>query len=383
MSKEILNILLPADIQFGAGCLQNLTRKTRQFGMKRPMIVCDATMDRLGLTQRVKDLCAGEGLPFTIFDQGTENPKVNEVSAGAQAFAAGACDGLIALGGGSVIDLAKAIRVVAAHGGTATDYDLSKGGLKKIGPTMSPMIAIPTTSGTGSEATMATVITDPERHVKFTVLSPYVRVSGALLDPELTLSMPPMVTAATGLDALTHCIEAFVSRGYNPFADGICRSNFRLVGRSLKKAVASGSDMEARKDMLMASMLGGMALSQKGLGAAHALAHPLTGMFGVPHGTANSLMLPHVMRFNAKAAGERYVEVARLLGLQAGTADATADAISGFSADLGLPVRLRDGGVSEEALERMANDALNDISLRDNPVPCTSDDLLTLYRKAF
>jgi 4-hydroxybutyrate dehydrogenase len=383
MSKEILNILLPADIQFGPGCIQNLTRKTKQFGVKRPMIVCDAAMNRIGLAQKVKDLCAGEGLPFTVFDQGTENPKVNEVSAGVHAFAAGACDGFIALGGGSVIDLAKAIRVVAAHGGAATDYDLSKGGLKKIGPAMPPMIAIPTTSGTGSEATMAAVVTDPERHLKFTVLSPYVRVSGALLDPELTLSMPPLVTAATGLDALTHGIEAFVSRGYNPFADGICRSNFQLAGRSLKKAVTSGSDVEARKDMLMASMLGGMALSQKGLGAAHALAHPLSGMFGVPHGTANSLMLPHVMRFNAKAAGDRYLEAVRIMGLSAGSADAAADAITGFSADLGLPVRLRDAGVSEDRLERMAQDALNDISLRDNPLPCTAEDLLDLYRKAF
>ena len=296
MSKEIVNILLPPDIQFGAGCIQNLTRKTKQFGVKRPMIVCDAAMNRLGLTQKVKDLCAGEGLLSTVFDQGTENPKVNEVSGGADAYARGGCDGLIALGGGSVIDLAKVIRVVVAHGGTAMDYDLSKGGLKKIGRNLAPMIAIPTTSGTGSEATMAAVITDPERHLKFTVLSPYLRVSSALLDPELTLSMPPTVTAATGLDALTHCVEAFVSKGYNPFADGICRANFQLVGKSLRKAVESGSDLEARKDMLMASMLGGMALSQKGLGAAHALAHPLSAMFAVPHGTANALMLPHVVR---------------------------------------------------------------------------------------
>lgn len=383
MSKEIINILLPPDVQFGLGCIQNLTRKTRLLAVKHPMIVCDAAMNRLGLTQKVKDLCSGDGLPLAVFDQGTENPKVNEVSDGADAYRRAGCDGLIALGGGSVIDLAKAIRVVAAQGGSATDYDLSKGGLKKIGGNLPPMIAIPTTSGTGTEATMAAVITDPVQHIKFTILSPYLRVSGALLDPELTASMPPKVTAATGLDALTHCLEAFVSKGYNPFADGLCRANFQLVGRSLQKAVDSGTDMEARRDMLMASMLGGMALSQKGLGAAHALAHPLTGVFGVPHGTANALMLPHVVRFNAGASGDRYLEAVHLMGMKAGSAHEAADALRAFSESLGLPVRLRDAGVSEEGFERMAQDALHDIALRDNPVPCTVEDLLELYRKAF
>ncbi|MBW1789549.1 MAG: iron-containing alcohol dehydrogenase [Deltaproteobacteria bacterium] len=382
MSKEIANILLPPDVQFGAGCFQNLPRKTRQFGMKRPLIVADAAMTRIGLTGKAEDLCKGAELIYSIYDQGTENPKVAEVSAGAEAYTSGDCDGLIALGGGSVMDLAKAIRVVTAYGGSALDYDLSKGGMKKIGPDQPPLIAIPTTSGTGSEATMAAVITDPGRHLKFVLLSPFMRVSSALLDPELTLSMPPPVTAATGLDALTHCIEAFVARGYNPLAYGMCRTNFQLVGASLKKAVESGSDIEARKDMLMASMLGGMALAQKHLGAVHALAHPLSGTFGIPHGTANSIMLPHVMRFNAPAVGERYLEAIRIMGLKADSVDEAADAITRFSEQLDLPIRLADVGVSEDALETMAEDALNDMSLLANPATCTREDLLDLYRKA-
>jgi 4-hydroxybutyrate dehydrogenase len=382
MSKDITSILLPPDIQFGAGCIQNLTRKIKQLGIKRPMIVCDAAMSRLGMTQKVGDLCAGADLPFAVFDQGTENPKVKEVSAGVDAYTRGGCDGLVALGGGSVMDLAKTIRVVAAYGGSALDYDVTKGGMKKIGNALPPMIAIPSTSGTGSEATMAAVITDPERHLKFMLLSPFMRVSCALLDPELTLSMPPLVTAATGLDALIHCIEAFVAKGYNPLADGMCRTNFRLVGSSLKKAVQSGSDIEARKDMLMASLLGGLALSQKNLGAVHALAHPLSGTFGVPHGTANSVMLPHVMRFNAETAGDRYLEVTRLMGLSADSTDKAADALARFSEQLGLPVRLRDVGVTEDSLELMSEDAAKDLSVRSNPRPCTREDLLGFYRKA-
>jgi len=204
----------------------------------------------------------------------------------------------------------------------------------------------------------------------------------AIVDPELTRSMPPKVTAATGFDVLVHAIESYVVKMYNPVADGMNRTSFELVGKSLKTAVSQGDNIEARSDMAMASLLAGIAFSMTGLGAVHALAHPLGAAFGVAHGLANSLMLPHVMRHNAVAVGARYVEATRHMGLKASTADAAAEAMTVLARDVGLPTRLRDVGISEADLAQLAKDASRDVSLGRNPVPCTEADLLAMYQKA-
>ncbi|MBW1924053.1 MAG: iron-containing alcohol dehydrogenase [Deltaproteobacteria bacterium] len=383
MPKAILNISLPSDMQIGPGCFKRLGRKTKDHGMKHPLLVCDQTMVRLGLAQQARDNLEGAGVQCTVFDGCPENPRDETVAAATSLYEEKGCDGLVALGGGSVIDSAKAVRVVGAQGGAAVDYDVKQGGIKKIGRELPPMIAVPTTSGTGSEATLASVIIDTARQVKFTIFSPYLMPSGSLLDPELTVSMPPGVTAATGFDALIHALEAYTSNmAPNPVADGLCRTNFELVGKSFLRAVKDGEDLEARTDMAVASMLGGVVLTMKGLGAVHALSHQLSSFHGIPHGTANALMLPHVMRFNAPEAGERYREALGFMGLAATSAEDAADRMAELVAESGLPTRLQDLGVKEDDLERLAEEALADISLPVNPVPCTREDLIALYRKA-
>jgi len=252
----------------------------------------------------------------------------------------------------------------------------------KIGPDIPPLLAVPTTSGTGSEVTRAAVITDTNRHVKFVVLAANLIPTLAILDPELTASMPPLVTAATGFDALVHAIEAYVNARYDPLADGFCQSSFELIGRSLKKSVTDGSDLEARTDMMLASFLAGLAFSMKGLGAVHALAHPLSAAFGIAHGTANSLMLPQVMKFNAGAVGGRYVDAVGRVGIKTGSTDEAAAAMTELAGSLGLPVTLSAAGVSEDKLVQLAKDAINDVSAGGNPVKCEEKDMLEMYRQA-
>ncbi len=382
MGRSIMTISLPHDVQFGDGCLRNAGKKARELGMKTVLIVCDPTMMSLGPVQELEEGLSEVGLGTAIFDKCIENPTEKEVDEGTKVYNGEGCDGLISIGGGSVIDVAKAIRVVAGFGGSILDYDILKGGMKKIDGSMAPHIAIPTTAGTGSEATISSVIIDTSRKVKTVIFSPHLMSSSALLDPELTLTLPETPTAATGLDAFIHALEAFVSRMENPLSDGVCRTNFELVGRSLKKAVEDGSDVEARGDMLMASLLGGMALTLTGIGVVHALSHQLTSTFGIAHGMANSLMLPHVMRFNAPVAESRYVEALRIMGFEAGSADEAADVMAQFAKELGLPGNLSELGVKEESLGHLAEDALADIALRTNPVKCEKEDLLDLYRKA-
>lgn len=382
MGKRVMSISLIPDVQFGAGCISNVGEKSRALSMKRPLIVCDPAMVRLGLTQKVQDLLFETGLDFAIFDQCIENPTEKEVSEGTATYEREGCDGLIALGGGSVVDVAKGIRVVAKHGGSIIEYDVSKGGIKKIGRDLQPMIAIPTTAGTGSEASLGTVIIDSARSVKVLVFSPYLMVSCAMLDPELTLSMPPILTAGTGFDALVHAMEAYVVQAFNPMADGFCRTVFELVGKSLRKAVAEGNDLDARTDMLMASLLAGMAFAQKGLGAVHALSHQLSSRFGIAHGTANAMMLAGVMRFNADTVGPRYVEAVGVMGFKVDSADEAADAMVQFSEELGLPTRLNEVGITEDKLSQMAEAAHADVALFGNPVKCGKEDLLELYKRA-
>ncbi|MBW2062418.1 MAG: iron-containing alcohol dehydrogenase [Deltaproteobacteria bacterium] len=382
MSNGITSFSFAFDGQFGVGSINNIGKTAQRLGIKKPVIVCDPTMVQLGFAQKVSDLLAEAGIEAVVFDQCVENPRVEDISAGAAVFKENNCDGVIGLGGGSPLDQAKVIRVVANYGGSALDYDVRSGGLAKIGQDMAPMIAVPTTSGTGSEVTLAAVITDSAKHFKFVVFSPYLKNSMAILDPELTKSMPSLVTAATGFDVIVHAIESYVVDGYNPIADSLNRTCFELVGQSLKKAVTEGQDLEARSDMMMASMLAGMAFTLTGLGAVHALAHPLGGIFGIAHGTANSLMLPHVMRFNASVAESRYIEAAGLIGFKVASADGAAEAMLGLAKDVGLPVRLSEAGVTEDELPQLATDAFNDVSLGRNPVKCSEADLLELYKKA-
>lgn len=373
---------LSIDGQFGPGSINNIGKTAQNLGMKNPLIVCDPTMVKLGFAKLVQDNLSTAGLRSSLYDQCVENPRVEDIDSGAAFFKKNGCDGIIGLGGGSPIDQAKTIRVVAKYGGSAVDYDIRSGGMKKIGRDMAPMIAVPTTSGTGSEATLAALVTNRQAQVKFVVFSPNIKVSMAILDPELTLSLPPSVTAATGLDAIVHAMESYVTSGPNPIAESLSRRSFELAGSSLKTAVKDGKNIQARTNMMMASLLAGMAFNMTGLGAVHAAAHALGGAVGIAHGTANALMLPHVMRYNASVAEKRYLEAVALLGFRCSNTDQAATAMTNFAKDLGLHVKLSELGVSAELLPQLAKNAFNDVNLARNPAQCTEADLLELFKRA-
>ena len=383
MSSGIYNISLGFKGRFGAGSIKDIGKTAQRTRIKKALIVCDPVMVKIGYAGQIKDILSETGVDSVIFDQCVENPKATDVTEGAKVFNDNGCDGIIAVGGGSPIDQAKGIRVVAKYGGVAQDYN-PRGGSRAmdIKPDIPPMIAVPTTSGTGSEATMAAVITDTEKNVKFVLASPFLLPTNVVLDPALTVSMPPHVTAATGMDALVHALEAYVTPGANPISDSYGRTAFRLIGKSLKKAVDKGDDIDARSDMSMASLLAGLAFGIAGLGAVHSLAHPLGGRHHIAHGLANSIMLPHVMRYNNKASEARYVEAVNLMGKNVRTGEEAAAAMTEFAASLGLQTTLTDIGIKEADLDQLSKDALADGSHFRNPVPCTEDALLEMYKQA-
>lgn len=382
MGNRIMNIALSLRGQIGAGSLRNIAKQCARAGIHKPLIVTDRTMVEIGVAKRVVDMLSHADMQSALYDACVENPRVEDVAAGAKKYLEASCDGIIGLGGGSPIDQAKMIRVVAKYGGTAVDYDVAAGGTAKIKADIPPMIAIPTTSGTGSEATPVAVITDTKRHAKFVVLSPYIKPNSIVLDPELTRTMPPKVTAATGFDALVHSMESFVTLSRDPFAYSMNRTVFELVGKSLKNAVDNGDDLRAREDMAVASLMAGAAFAITGLGAVHALAHPLTALFGIPHGTANALMLPHVMEFNAAAVQERYIAAVKLIGFDVHSISEAILSMKNLARSVGLPITLTEAGVTEDLLDQLATDAFNDASHGSNPVPVTREALLAMYKSA-
>ena len=383
MSKGAYNVSIGITAKVGVDSLNGIGGTAKRLGIKKPMIVCDPMMVSFGYAAKISDLLSESGLEAVIFDKCVENPKATDVSEGAALFNEKGCDGIVALGGGSPMDQAKGIRVIAKYGGTPQDFNIMGGArAREISSDIPPMIAIPTTSGTGSEVTKAAVITDPERNVKFFLASPFLAPTAVILDPDLTKSMPPKVTAATGMDALVHALEAYVTANANPISDSFGRTAFMLIGKSLKKAVDTGDDLEARTDMSMASMVAGMAFDIAGLGAVHALAHPLGGRHHVPHGLANSIMMPHVMRYNAKTSEARYIEALKLMGKEVKNADEAATAITEFAAGIGLPTKLSDIGIKAEDLEQLSKDAAADVNHYTNPVPCTPEALLEMYKQA-
>ena len=376
-----MNLSFLSDITIKTGAIRTLGKKAASLGLKKPLLISDPGLTGLGLTEKIQAILNQAFGETPVFDRCGENPREPDVAEGTRVYLDSGCDGLVALGGGSVMDVAKGIRVVARHGGSILDYDVAQGGIKKIGRDLPPLIAVPTTAGSGSEATLGSMIIDPERHVKVLIFSPFLGSTSAVLDPELTLSLPAALTAATGMDALIHAIEAHTVKGYNPVVKGLCRTSMELAAKSLKKAVFQGDDPAARTDMMICALLSGLAFANAGLGAVHAAAHQLSSRFGLAHGLANSIMLPAVMRFNAVEVGDQYVEMARMLGRPVETADQAATALMDFAKDLGLPTRLSQVGVTEDLFPQMADDALEDVSLRPNPVAVGREDFIGFYRE--
>ncbi len=368
-------------IQFDHGAVRLLRQECERVGIQRPLVVTDPGVKAAGVLQKALDALGD--LPVSVFDQTPSNPTEAAVRAAVEVYRAGGCDGLVAVGGGSAIDCAKGIAIAATHEGPLTHYATIEGGSPRISERAAPLIAVPTTSGTGSEvARGAIIIVDDHRKLGFHSWN--LLPKAAICDPELTLGLPPILTAATGMDAIAHCMETFMSAAFNPPADGIALDGLERGWGSIARATQDGSDREARLNMMSASMQGAMAF-QKGLGAVHSLSHSLGGVNPrLHHGTLNAMFLPAVVRFNAQAASvqkdRRLERMASAMGLASATD--IPDAIRDMSARLGLPTGLAAMGVTEDQFDAIIQGAMADHCHKTNPRVATPEEYRAMLRES-
>lgn len=367
-------------IRFQAGALSDVGGDMQELGIRSPLIVADAGIVRTGLVDRLTEvLPAGRLVP--VFAETPPNPTESAVMAALELYRSQGCDGLIAIGGGSPIDLAKGVALLSAHDVPLEQYAAILGGTPRITAAVAPLIAIPTTAGTGSEVGRAALITLEDGR-KLGFISPHLIPKRAVCDPDLTLGLPPALTAATGMDAITHCIETFLSPRFNPPAEAIALDGLvRAVG-NIERAVAQGSDREARHEMMMAALEGGLTF-QKGLGAVHALSHPLGGLKDVAlhHGTLNAVLLPYVLEFNQGHAEAKYATIRQRLGLNDG--DDLANYIRRLNASLGMPSTLAELKVPRDSFAAIARGATQDHSSATNPRPASEADYRAILEAAY
>jgi alcohol dehydrogenase len=371
-------------VHHGPGALDHLADEIRKFGAARPALVTDPGVVRAGLADRVRQAA---GLELALFAQAEPEPPYPTVHACAEFLQSHGCDAVIGLGGGSSMDTAKMAAALATNGGVVSDY----WGLERVPKPGLPVIAIPTTAGTGSEVSPAAVFKDPTDHTKKGVRSDHLLARAAILDPTLTLGLPPALTAATGMDALIHAVEAYTSPRATLISDAMAEQAIRLIGEHLRTAYRQGDALAARSGMLTGSFLAGLALAEVNVGAVHALAQALGGRYSVSHGVANSLFLPHVMAFNRPSCRPKYARVAAWLGekvegLSVEEASLRAiDAVSGLLKDLGLPRSLRAVGVPSEALSEIAEACMRTQgrNLTNNARPVSLQDAEAVLRAAY
>jgi alcohol dehydrogenase class IV len=377
----------PTRIVFGAGAVRELGAEATQLGITRPLVVTDRGVVACGIAQQILGELQGAGLASVLFDNVNPNPVEKNVEDGLEAYRARNCDGVIGLGGGSALDTAKAIRLVVTHPFPLELYDDQLDGSAKIKANLPPMIAIATTAGTGSEVGRSTVIILKSTDRKTVIFSPHLMPNVALADPELTVGMPPKITAGTGLDALTHNVEAYLAKGYHPLCDAIALHGTKLAMRYLARAVQNGADLEARSNMMMSAMMGAVAF-QKGLGAVHSLSHPLSSVANLHHGTTNGILLPHVLDFNRHVSEGRLRDLALAMELdlthQPASAAATAviARVRKLLQEIDIPEHLGELGVTREMIPMLVRKALEDACHQLNPRPCSEADMVALYEKA-
>ena len=365
----------PTTIVFGPGALLALPDHVKRLKAARPLIVCDPGVVRVGLAARVQKVLEAAGLAVSVFDKVDPNPVEPNIVDGVAAFRAHKADLIVALGGGSPLDAGKLIALKTTHERPLHEYDDATGGDAHITSNVPPIITIPTTAGTGSDVGRSGVVTLKATGRKTVIFSPYLLAKVAILDPELTVSMPKHITAATGFDALTHCLEAYCSLGDHPMADAIALGGLELCAKSLVRAVEAPNDLEARGDMMKAAMMGAVAF-QKGLGACHSLAHPLSSEKNLHHGLSNALCLPAVVDFNDDVIHAKLERIRTILSPSAKT---LSEGLRALRAKLGIANGLRAEGVTEADIPKLADKAIEDACHRCNPKPVTRDDLVKLY----
>lgn len=372
----------PTEITYGPNSLKEVKNIIDKQGFKNALIVTDPGISKTGLTDKlIKHV---KHINYDIYNECQPNPTVKNCNDALEKLKAINADVVIAVGGGSSIDVAKAVALLATNGGKIESYE----GIDTFENDLLPLIAIPTTAGTASEVTSFTVITDEEREYKFTIGGVKISPKWAVVDPVLTLTLPPSVTAATGLDALVHAIESYTSKMANPITKALAREAIRKISRNLRQAVYNGDTLKYRDEMLMGSLLAGLAFNNTRLGNCHALSHPISAIYGVPHGVANAVLIPHVMEFNMKAVPELFADIALDMGenLEGLTmmekAQKAVDSVRRLAKDVGIPETFESFGIDEQNIKKMTEDALLSGNIKVNPRITTYDDVVELYKKA-
>ncbi len=369
----------PTTVRFGAGRIRELPQACAALGIRRPLLVTDPGLAALPMVANAVNLCREAGLHCAVFSDVRPNPVEKNVADGVRAFREGSHDGVIAMGGGSGLDAAKAIALMAGQTRPIWDFEDREDWWTRVNVAgMAPVVAVPTTAGTGSEVGRASVITDLRDHTKKIIFHPKMMPGIVISDPELTLGLPPKITAATGMDAMSHCLEAYCAPFFHPMADGIAVEGMRLIHDYLPRAVADGNDLEARSHMLIASSMGATAF-QKGLGAMHSLSHPCGANLDTHHGLTNAVVMPFVLAWNRHAIEQKIGRLAAWLGLKRQSYEGFFDWVLELRAIIGIPPSLAGLGVREEHAKEFAPQALADPSTGGNPLPMTVGDFEKLY----
>jgi alcohol dehydrogenase class IV len=371
----------PTPIYFGNGARNAIAAHLKDAGVKRPLIVTDQGVAGLPICDELQRSLQSGGLATAVFSGIWGNPVKSQVTAGVASHRAHSADGIVGFGGGAALDVAKAIALMVHHPGDLFDYEDDKPGARPFDQSIPYWIGVPTTSGTGSEVGRSSVVSDDETHIKKIIFSPRLLARAVFADPELTKDLPPPVTAATGLDALTHCVEAYLAKGYHPICDGIALEGLRLAARSLVKAVRTPQDLDARGDMMMASMMGAIAF-QKGLGITHSCAHALGTVCDLHHGLANGLMIDFALTHNASASEERFRAMAHTVGLGETSAEGFLGWLKSLKADCHIAADLKEAGVSKDKLDALVQVAIADGCHANNPVPCAEEDFRRVFTEA-
>jgi alcohol dehydrogenase class IV len=382
----------PTAIHFGPGACALVGAHLKGHGCERPLVVTDRALAQLPVAQRFVASLREAGLDVAVFDGVFGNPTVSQANAGGAAFRDHRADCVAGFGGGAALDVAKIVGVLGTQGGDAIEYAWDHPQVRAIADPVPYFVALPTTSGTGSEVGRSSVVSEDETHVKRIVFSPKILAKAVFADPELTFDLPPPVTAATGMDALTHNIESYLSPAYHPLCDGIALEGVRIAARALPIAVREPRNVQARSDMMMASMMGAIAF-QKDLGAVHSCAHALSTVADFHHGLANGVMIDHVMRFNLPAATAKMAELARVAGADSaagasdrGAAQALIDWLVALKGEIGIPATIGAVNaarrVTQSDIAALVDVAVRDICHQTNPRPCAAGDFKTIFERA-
>ncbi|BCS89246.1 iron-containing alcohol dehydrogenase [Pseudodesulfovibrio sediminis] len=390
LQEQVYGFFIPSMTLIGIGASKQIPEKIKALGGSKPLLVTDKGVVAVGVCKQVTDLLDAASMDYVIYDETVPNPTDKNVEEGIELYTKNNCDSLITLGGGSSHDCGKGIGLIVSNGGKIHDYE----GVDKASKPLMPYLAVNTTAGTASEMTRFAVITDTSRHVKMAIADWRITPGIAIDDPVLMVGMPPALTASTGMDALTHSVEAFVSTIANPMTNACAIESIKLIFKYLRKAVANGQDLEAREGMCFAQYLAGMAFNNASLGYVHAMAHQLGGLYNLPHGECNALLLPHIEEFNMVAKVEQFAEMAEIMGENTAglsprdAAELALKAIRQLSVDVGIPETLTELGkrygkdVKASDIPTMTANAQLDICKFTNPRCATDDEVTEIYLKA-